>query len=145
METKMHVGLSYKSIEAKRLSPANGSINISNNSTVTDVSEADGKLVVGFAFTSKYEPNVGLIQIVGEITLSETKDNIKRAITEWKKSDKKNLPEDIAEKVHNAILPNCMVEATILSRDIQLPAPIPVPQVTMGKKKTNEDTNIYIR
>lgn len=138
----------YNSIEVRRYAPAiSGQVNINNNSTVTNVDEVDGKLSVGFVFSSSYEPNIGLIRMEGELLVTESKENVERALDEWKKTGKKNLPEDIAEKTHNAILSNCIVEATILSREVQLPPPIPTPQVKMGKGDGDAgvDTQSYIR
>lgn len=144
----LQIELKYRNIEARRFSPVSGQINVNNNSTVTAISRADNKLSVNFIFSSNYEPNIGVVRIEGEITISDSGENVDRAILEWEKSGKKNLPADIAEKVHNAILTNCIVEATILSREVQLPAPIPTPRVSIGKNESNlssDDTRNYIR
>lgn len=149
-ESNTQIELKYKNVEARRFSPIVGQINVNNNSTLTAVSRIDNKLSVNFVFSSNYEPNIGVVRIEGEIIISDSKENVDRAIVEWERSGKKNLPTDMAEKVHNAILTNCMVEAVILSREVQLPAPIPTPHVSIGKKESvsggdTGDTKSYIR
>lgn len=146
----MQVNVNFRNIEARRFSNVGNSVNINNNSTLVTVSGVDDKLSVSFVFSSNYEPNVGVIRIEGELLMEESKDNVKRALTEWEKSGGKNLPKDIAEKIHNTILSNCMVEATILSREIRLPAPIPTPHVSIDPKNTesavsDEEVQHYIR
>lgn len=124
-------------------------MNVHNNSSLKAVSKMNDKLSVNFIFNCKYEPNIGLIKIEGDILLSDSKENIDRAITEWEDSEKKNLPTDIAEKIHNVILSNCIVEAVILSKEVQLPSPIPPPTVSLTKKeggsRLSDETGSYIR
>jgi len=143
----MQIEIRYRNIEARRFSYANVPININNNSTVVSVSEEEENLRVGFVFTANYEPNIGMIRIEGDIVVKDSKDNIKKAIDEWKKSNNKNLPENLAENIHNSILSNCIIEATILSRDINLPAPIPTPQISINKqsKSSPGEAGNYIR
>ena len=148
----MHIELKYTTLEARRLGQAAGRVEIHNNSTLTDVARMDDKLSIDFTFTCDYGQEVGLIKIEGNLLLSDTEEDIAKIIDEWGESDKKNLPPDFAEKVHNTIIANCVVEATILSRDIQLPAPTPPPRVSMTKKdvtksesESREDTSNYIR
>ena len=136
--------LEYKSVEARRYGDTAIPVNINNNSTLTTVAGEGGTLSVSFVFSCSYEPNVGVIRIEGELEMSDTEDAVKKALDEWKNSGRKNLPKEMAEKVHNAILSNCVVEASILARDISLPAPLPVPHVQIGKGSTAE-TQDYIR
>jgi hypothetical protein len=134
----------YRSVEARRFSSAAAPANINNNSTLTAVSGEGDILNVGFVFSCNYEPNVGIIRIEGDLEIKESEETVEKALTEWKKSGQKNLPKDIAEKVHNTIISNCVVEASILARDIKLPTPMPVPHVQLPKDSTTE-TQSYIR
>ncbi len=147
-DSNTHIELKYRNVEARRFSPVSGQINVNNNSTLTAVSRTDNKLSINFMFSSNYEPNIGIIRIEGEVIISDSVEKVNRAMVEWERSGKKNLPMDMAEKVHNAILANCMVEAVILSREVQLPAPIPTPHVSIEKKEPavgSNDTRTYIR
>ena len=142
----MQIEIKYKSIEARRFILIKGPINISNNSTVTSVEKGEGNLTMNFIFTSNYEPSAGLVKIEGVLLLSDSEEKIKVTLEEWENSDRKNLPRDVAEKVHNTILANCIVEATILSKEVQLPAPFPTPRVSLKEKGKREDVKVdYIR
>lgn len=143
----MKINLSVLSIEARRISDVPQNVTINNNSTVTEVKQSETALSVMFRFTSNYEPNVGVIKIEGELSLEDSKEKIESIFEQWEKSGNKNLPKDIAEKVHNTILVNCIVEATVLSREVRLPAPFPTPKIMIpdDKKDDEDDINSYIR
>ena len=143
----MNYNITFKSLDARRLSAAKAQVHINNNSTITDVTKDGNKMNVGFVFSCNYEPNVGVVRIEGDLTVEDTSENVDKALAEWEKSGHNNLPKEVAEKVHNTILSNCIVEASILARDLKLPLPLPLPQVSLGKSPeatTNVDTS-YIR
>lgn len=82
---------------------------------------------IAFTFEVLYEPGVGTITLDGEL-LYLAKDDVAKEIEEsWKA--KKSLPKSIALTVFNRILHNCNVEALILSKEINLPAPVQLPRV----------------
>jgi len=145
-----HIDVRFRFLEVRRLTNLiEGPVNVHNNSTVKRVAKIEGKLTVEFAYTCTYEPGIGLIRIEGDVILTDTDENIERAVREWEKTGK-NLPTDIAEKVHNAILGSSIVESVLLSKEVGLPAPIPTPTVSLtkkeeGKTKPGSDTNNYIR
>ncbi len=142
----MKIDLKYTEIEAKRFSEAKGRVNVSNNSTITSVTQAGDKASIDFVFTSSYEPNVGEIRIKGNIRVSDSKENVERVVKEWEESGQKNLSTDMAEDIHNVIISNCVIETVILAREIQLPSPVPIPRISMkGKEKSREGTESYIR
>ncbi len=140
----MESRVDYKSIEVRRFGDKSEPATINNNSTLTHVTAEGDVLNISFVFSSNYEPNIGVIRIEGDLKLNENKKTISGALEEWKTSGKKNLPKDIAEKVHNTILTNCVLEASILARDVKLPTPLPIPQVQIGKESTT-DIQSYIR
>ena len=132
------------SLDARRLSTTKGQVNINNNSTITSVTESESRINVGFVFSCNYEPNIGIVRIEGDLSVEDSRENIEDAIKEWRSSEQKKLPKEMAEKVHNAILSNCIVEASLLARDVKLPAPIPMPHVSINKESESTDTS-YIR
>ncbi len=142
----MKVNLKYTSLEVSKSSEPAGHVEINNNSSITSVESVDGKVAVGFAFTSTYEPNVGAIRITGKLTVDDSPENVERAVKEWEASGRKNLPADIAENIHNSIIYSCVTEAVILAREIQLPPPMPMPHISItDKQKKQEETGYYIR
>jgi hypothetical protein len=142
----MNFNISFRSLDARRLSQTKGQVNINNNSTITSVTKEGDKMNVNFVFSSNYEPNIAIVRIEGELTVEDTVQIIDDAVKEWEASQRTNLPREMAEKVHNTILSNCIVEASILARDLKLPAPIPMPQITLNKADASDkgDTS-YIR
>ncbi len=143
----MNTSLRLKNLEARRFGSESQPANINNNSTVTSLSAAGDTLTVSFIFTSNYEPNIGLIRIEGDLELSQGDLEPEAVVTQWEQSSRKQLPTHVAERIHNSILSTCMVQATVLSRDIQLPAPIPTPRVAIRNDPANatDDTQTYIR
>ncbi len=131
------VGFNFNKINVEKLEPASGKINISNNVSLKDVHEAD--LSVGsskqkavkfeFEFISKYEPKVGKILLGGEILYLEETAKIKKIMDDWKKS--KRVEKDIMTSILNTVLSKCNIQALILSQDVNLPSPIPLPKVKM--------------
>ena len=84
-------------------------------------------LKLEFLFEAKYDPNIGNISLGGDIVYLGTADKVKEIEKEWKKN--KKLPNDVVEEVMGNILSKCNIEALIMSREINLPAPIPLPKV----------------
>ena len=138
----MNFNINFKCLDARRLGAVKSQVNINNNSTIVSVFKEAGKMNVGFVFSSTYEPNIGIIRIEGDLTVEDAQETLDRAMEEWEASERTRLPKDMAESVHNTILSNCIVEASILARDVKLPSPVPMPQVTLNNKEM--DTS-YIR
>ncbi len=73
------VSITFNKISAEHKVGASGKINISNNVSVKDVSEADFNigslkqkgLKYSYEFASKFEPNVGSIVIEGDVLAVE--------------------------------------------------------------------------
>jgi hypothetical protein len=140
----MNLEMTFKSLDAKRHTKPGKQVNISNNSTITSVRREPQNLTVGFVFTTNYEPNIGSVVIEGEVTVEDEKTILDDAYAKWEKTGKTNLPKDVAEKIHNSIITNCLVEAAVLARDLRMPPPIPAPQVSFAGESKDADTS-YIR
>ena len=131
------VGFNFTRMHAERRAAIRGRLNINNNITIKDVQEADlafGKsnesaLRFMFEFTSTYEPKAGEIVMQGElIDMVESKD-VKEVMDSWKK--KKQVPQQTMTRILTTILNRCNIQALVLSRDINLPPPIPMPRVNV--------------
>ncbi len=137
------VGFSFTKMTVERKSFVKGKINIANNISVKDVSETELSLGKGkepalkmvFEFSSKYNPDIGEINIIGELLDLEEEKKSKDIVKEWKKT--KKLPSDLMNPILNHILNKCNIQALILSRDLNLPPPIPMPRInpTDGKER----------
>ena len=139
----MIVGFSFTKLSAEKNEAAKGKIDINNNVTIKNVEEADLSLgkekqnVVRFIFefTSKYEPNVGAILFEGELLYLEDQKKIKEILSSWKQD--KKVPKELMAGLLNTILTKCNVQALILSQEVNLPAPIPLPKVQMATAEKN--------
>lgn len=135
----MIVGFGFTKLSAEKGEAAKGKIDINNNVSIKDVQEDDfslGKdkkqnvLRFIFEFTSKYEPNVGNILFEGELLYMEEPKKAKEILADWKKD--KKLSKDLMAGLLNTILTKCNIQALILSQQVNLPPPIPLPKVQIN-------------
>ena len=131
------VGFNFSKVNVERNSQAAaaGKVDVSNNISLTDVSEAtvnigsskEKGVKVSFEFTTKYEPNIGNMLFSGDILYLADAKKQQEVLSGWKKD--KKLPKDVMAEILNSVLIKCNVEALILSRDVNLPTPIPLPRI----------------
>ncbi|MFH1505865.1 MAG: hypothetical protein ABIE94_02655 [archaeon] len=128
------VGFNFTRVIAEKNAPIRGRININNNVSITKIEEttlpldkSKTALQFTFLYTSKFEPNVGKVELEGTLLYLQTKEVAKKVLDQWKK-DKKILPE-VMTPIMNQILNKCNIQALILTRDLNLPSPIPMPKV----------------
>jgi hypothetical protein len=139
------VGFEFTKIAAERKQQVTGKVNIANNVTIKNIEKSDLNLGKGkqegikyqFEFSSKYEPDMAIIQFEGTVMCIGEPKEIDAVLKEWKKD--KRLAKEVVNLIMNTILMRCNVEAIILSRDISLPPPVPLPKVEESPKKKNED------
>jgi hypothetical protein len=84
---------------------------------------------VDFQYTASYGP-VGMIKLEGSMIFED--DKAKKIANEWKNTQK--IPNQIASRIHSAVMYTCVPEAVVISKDLMLPPPIPIPQVKLGIK-----------
>ncbi len=124
-----NINLSF--IEARRYSRQNKPMNIriDHNSSVTLFTvTGKGEAQVEFEYTASYGP-LGLIKFGGDFVYEgkDAEDVAKR----WQ--EKSNMSNEVASRIHTAIMHFCLPEAVMVSRDLRLPPPIPMPQVRFDK------------
>ena len=115
--------------------------NVSNNVAIDKVDEkkislANDKqkvLAFTFNFTSKYEPDIGSINFIGDILLMEEAKKAKEILDGWKKG--KKLPKEVMTGILNTVLNKCNIQALIMSEQINLPPPIPLPKLQPAQEK----------
>lgn len=119
--------LELNGIEAKRYSKTNerhGNIRIDHNSTVTLVKEISEKeALVEFRYTATYGP-IGVIRIEGSMVYQ---CDAKAFEQQWR-STNQMAPENASE-IHSTVMRACVPQAVGIAKDLQLPPPIPLPQV----------------
>ncbi len=131
------IGMQFTKLAVEKMNPITGKVSISNNVLVQDVEKATiaiGKnkqdvLRFTYEFKANYEPKIGLITLVGNLTYLEKTEKIDELIKQWKKD--KKLPKEILTPVLNSIYTKCNIQALVMSREINLPPPIQLPKVTV--------------
>ena len=128
------VKISLHKIHAERnLDSKGGQIKINNNVSIQNVEDlsfsADGKkgLKFTFGFNCSYEPDVGKIDVEGQVLYIDDTAKIEEIKALWKKQ--KKVPLDITEQIINASLHKGNIKAIKISEDINLPSPLPLPRV----------------
>ncbi|MEK6822711.1 MAG: hypothetical protein AABY13_02690 [Nanoarchaeota archaeon] len=132
---------SFNKILVQRLGEApSKNMKINNNVQIRDIAKAD--LNVGnmkqpalrfeFEYKTEYLPKVAEIVMSGNMIYLTAADKIESILNDWKKD--KKAPKDITTDVINNLLTRCNIEALLLSREMGLPSPIPMPKVTAVKQ-----------
>jgi hypothetical protein len=129
------VGFNFTKINVERKQVPRGKIGIKNNINIKDITETDlslGKsketgLIFKFEFKSVYEPDVADITFTGEILYLTEAKKIKEVLDRWKKE--KKVDGAVLGEVLNSALTKCNIQALILSQELNLPSPIPMPKI----------------
>ncbi len=130
-------GFAFTKVSAQRTEGKGQQINVENNVQVKSVEEmtlgfekdTQKTLKFSFEFTAKFETNYGNILLEGEALYVTDDKKAKEILKEWKKDKKIN--KDVMPEILTAILQKCNVEAIVLSREVNLPSPIPLPKVNV--------------
>jgi hypothetical protein len=132
--------IKLKTIEARRYTDPTEKprqIRIDHNSQITQVNNTTEKqATIDFQYTASYGP-VGMIKLEG--TLLYEGSDAKRITKEWQSTRK--MPNEIASRLHTAVMHACVPEAVGIAKDLGLPPPIPLPQVRLGAKPTTGITS----
>lgn len=131
------VGLTFNKVLVEKHGPAKGKIQVNNNVILKDVEKSDlglagakqGAVKFHFEFTAKYEPKLADMLLVGVLTYVEKPEMINQILDQWKKE--KKVPKEVMTTVLNTVFTRCNIEALILSREVSLPPPIPLPKIQL--------------
>lgn len=117
--------ISIRSIDAKRFVKSNEktqNIKITSSSSVTSLQTEGDSLILGFVYSVDYFPNIASIKIEGDIRYQGD-------ISGVDVNDKSTLTPEISREAHTAILRFCLPELVIISKQLELVPPIPVPSI----------------
>lgn len=129
------IGFNFTKILVEKKTGLKGNVDIKNNVSVANVENADFSLgdskqkalKFSFEFTSEYKPEIGTMLFNGELLYMSDQAKQDEIVKGWKKN--KQVPKEVMGEILNTILMRCNVEALVLSRDVNLPPPIPLPRV----------------
>lgn len=134
------VGFRFKSFEAKRKNKeTSGNINVNSAPRIVNITERDmpfGKAAaMEFEFRVTYDPDMAEVLLTGELLYNEK--DLKPIFDLWKKD--KKIPEANVVDIMNTIFRKCLIKASVIAEDLQLPPPIPMPRIESGGKDKSAD------
>jgi len=135
------IGFNFTKIRVEKKQAFKGKININNNISISGVDDNEFSLgnskQKGLKFTvdfdTKYEPKLGSIQLTGDVLFLGDEKKVNEILESWKKD--KKIPKETMTAVLNTALNKCNIQALILSQQINMPPPIPLPKVQDNTKQ----------
>lgn len=136
----VNVSISYISAEKfwERDKPAPSGVHISTNINIINVEQKGEELAVPFVVTIGYTPAVAQISMKGQATVSGEKSELERLRDDYKKQQPP--PPQLLQTITNVSL----IEATMLSRTLNIPPPIPLPGLLPAQQKPDKDRPSYV-
>jgi len=108
-------------------------IKINTNLNLINVEKkAEDFLEVPFVLTVNYNPSIAQISLKGRAYVKGSKDEISKVYQEYK--EKKPPPPIVVQSISNVVF----VESVLISRTLNIPPPIPLPQIPPTKKPPKE-------
>ena len=118
--------------------PAPPGVHISTNINIINVEQRGEELTVPFIVTIGYTPAVAQISLKGQAIVSGEKDELERLHDDYKKQ--RAPPTQLLQTITNVSL----IEATILSRTLSIPPPIPLPGLPPPQQKPDKERPSYV-
>jgi hypothetical protein len=87
----------------------------------------DGSLDVPFVLTMNYNPSIAQISLKGSAYVSGDKSEIDKVLKDYE--EKKPPPPLIVQSISNVVF----IESVLISRTLNIPPPIPLPQIPETK------------
>ena len=123
----------HKILAERNLNSKGGQIKIDNNVSLKNVEDLsfamEGKkgLKFSFAFTCDYQPDLGKIEVEGQVLYVDEAKKVQQVKKDWEKE--RRIPMDVMEQIINASLHKGNIQAIKISEDVSLPSPLPLPKV----------------
>ena len=94
--------------------------------------QPDGKLEVPFVLVINYNPSIAQISLKGTAYVSGEESDIEKALKDHE--DKKPPPPLIVQSISNVVF----IESVLISRTLNIPPPIPLPQIPQVKAPSSK-------
>jgi hypothetical protein len=93
---------------------------------------SEGSLEVPFVLTINYNPSIAQLSLKGKAYVVGDKDELDKVYKEFE--EKKPPPPVIVQSISNVVF----VESIVISRALNVPPPIPLPQIPEAKQSTEK-------
>lgn len=129
----IQVAVSINYISGERLwepgKPMPPGVHVSTNVSILGVETRDERLSVPFVVGISYTPSVAQISMRGNAVISGDKSELENIREDYKRQ-RTPPPPMLVQTITNASL----IEATMLSRSLNIPPPLPLPTLPPPKK-----------
>jgi len=130
----IRVNVSLASISAERFWDVRKPIppiQIATNINMVSMEKrTDETVEVPFVLTISYNPSIAQISLKGTAYVNGEKNEIDKLVKDYEA--KKPPPQVVVQSISNVVF----VESILISRTLNIPPPIPLPQITEGKPPT---------
>jgi hypothetical protein len=89
--------------------------------------KSEDSLEVPFVLTINYNPSIAQMSLKGKAYVAGDKDEIEKVYKEYE--EKKPPPPIIIQSISNVVF----IESVVISRTLNVPPPIPLPQISQAK------------
>jgi len=103
-----------------------------NINMVSMEKKADDAVEVPFVLTINYNPSIAQISLRGTAYVNGEKGEIDKMVKDYE--DKKPPPQVVVQSISNVVF----IESVLISRTLNIPPPIPLPQIAEGKPPTTK-------
>lgn len=139
------IAINFNKMLVERKNPQAGKISISNSVNIDNISEVsinitnekEPALKFDFTFRTEYQKDIASAEINGEVLYVADKKVIEKVLKDWK--DKKGIDESIKAEVFNIVLARANIATLLVTREFNLPSPIPLPRVEEKVKEKKEN------
>lgn len=129
------IGMGFNRIAVDRSDAAKGNLEVVHNVFISNVEKAPMNLGTSksealkftFEFSVRYEPKAGNITLGGYVLFMAPPDLIKETMEKWDKE--KKISKELTKAVLGHAFSKCNVEAAVLSKEVNLPPPFPIPRL----------------
>ncbi|MEM2192177.1 MAG: hypothetical protein QW179_02895 [Candidatus Hadarchaeales archaeon] len=137
---QVRVNLSYISAERflRQEQAGPSQIHVSTNVNLVGLEKKDNEVHVPFIVTIGYNPSVAQINLKGEAVISGNPEELNEIHQNYK--SKKPPPGMLLQAITSASL----VEATIVSRSLSIPPPLPLPSIQEPPKQQEKEQLSYV-
>jgi hypothetical protein len=102
-------------------------IQINTNLNLVGMERATDSLEVPFVLTINYNPSVAQLSLKGKAYVAGDKGELEKVYKDYE--EKKPPPQVVVQSISNVVF----VESVVISRALNIPPPIPLPQIPEGK------------